>query len=319
MLLRTRFRRKKRRLYLNFRMWMNPSFEQRRTKADLLFLIDENNGVPLILGEPHVAKGATSWGFKGSLNGEEAFFKVPRYSRKASERVVISSFLRAHYSLERLTEGNNNVVGYYGPFDEKGWQFCLALEWLDGKNLWDYKEKDKKQFSLKEIIDLLTQTAKGLDYIHSKKIIHSDIGPSNIFWTKDGHLRIIDLGNSQRIGCDNFYFDEEEVIGTTGCIAPEIFLQNKYSFSSDIYSAGATFYYLLTGELPYLIKPSSSTAHEVLGDIREGDLNLEDAFFEEHPDFRQVLIKSVHKDVTQRYDCAGRLLEDLAYLVTQIK
>lgn len=305
MLLRTKLKRKKREIVK--RISKNSSL----AKDDLLFLLDENNGVPVFVEKYHCDRGISSWCFKGFYNNEKAFFKSPNYSRRIPKQMIIASFLRSHYSLEKLTlhREHENVIKYLGAFDEKELEFCLAYEFVDGKTLYQHY-KEMRRFNAKEVVDLMMQTGEGLKYVHSKNIIHSDVSPGNLLLGEK--LKLIDFGFAQRVGENNWYQQEEYIAGCTGCLAPEVLLDEKYSFASDIYGVGASFYFLIAGELPYPIKDSSSAPRDVVGDIVKGELNLEKKIFAENNVLAKVITKAVHKDVRQRYDCCDRMLDDLA-------
>lgn len=75
---------------------------------------------------------------------------------------------------------------------------CIFGEWMDGGNLEEYIEEGKlgkgePEEIRKRILDIAIQTARGLKYIHSKKIIHQDIKPANILLNDDGAVKIADF------------------------------------------------------------------------------------------------------------------------------
>ena len=124
--------------------------------------------------------------------------------------------------------------------------------------------KKKKVFVNEDIIwNIAIQVLVGLNYLHSKKIIHRDIKLLNLFMTKDKKIKIGDMGMS-------IIFDEEELIhsrvGTPLYIAPELVKKEKYDYKIDIWSLGCSLYHLAKTVPPFtdenLIKLGNSIINE---------------------------------------------------------
>jgi serine/threonine protein kinase len=85
--------------------------------------------------------------------------------------------------------------------------------------------------------------------LHRRNILHRDIKPESLLWGEDGELRVLDLGLAY---CPGLSSDETSSLpGTPSYIAPEAFTGAPPSACQDIYAAGVTLYYLLTGHYPY--------------------------------------------------------------------
>ena len=99
------------------------------------------------------------------------------------------------------------------------------------------------------------QITKGVGYLHDNLILHGDINPKNIVLMGcDDYMpspRIIDLGHAQIFKPNQ---DGKYICTCNRCTAhfsaPEILNRQPHSFSSDIYSLGATFYFMITKEIP---------------------------------------------------------------------
>jgi serine/threonine protein phosphatase PrpC len=102
---------------------------------------------------------------------------------------------------------------------------------------------------LSEWQDIAPQLIKALGMLHRRNILHRDIKPENLLWGDDGELRVLDFGLAY---CPGLTRDEAcELPGTPSYIAPEAFSGVAPSPQQDLYSAGVTLYFLLTGHYPY--------------------------------------------------------------------
>lgn len=102
---------------------------------------------------------------------------------------------------------------------------------------------------LPEWLDIAPRLIKALGMLHRRNILHRDIKPENLLWGDDGELRVLDFGLAY---CPGLTRDEAcELPGTPSYIAPEAFTGIAPSPQQDLYSAGVTLYFLLTGHYPY--------------------------------------------------------------------
>ena len=102
---------------------------------------------------------------------------------------------------------------------------------------------------LPEWLELAPRLLKALGMLHRRNLLHRDIKPENLLWCDDGELRVLDFGLAY---CPGLSRDEAHALpGTPSYIAPEAFSGGIPSAQQDIYAAGVTLYYLLTGHYPY--------------------------------------------------------------------
>ncbi|WP_426138865.1 protein kinase domain-containing protein [Pseudomonas sp. DWP3-1-2] len=96
--------------------------------------------------------------------------------------------------------------------------------------------------------DLATRLLRAVGLLHRRNIIHRDIKPENLLLDDDGELRLLDFGLAY---CPGLSAVTEELPGTPSFIAPEAFDGTEPAPQQDLYAAGVTLYYLLTGHYPY--------------------------------------------------------------------
>ncbi len=117
-------------------------------------------------------------------------------------------------------------------------QILLAMEYFDGKNL-----EDCATLSLVDVLLVFRMVASGLNAMHQHGFVHCDIKPNNILINKAGSIKIIDLGQSCKIGTV-----KPRIQGTPDYIAPEQVKRKPLGPKTDIFNLGATMYWALTGK-----------------------------------------------------------------------
>jgi len=123
-------------------------------------------------------------------------------------------------------------------------EMLLSMEMFDGKTL-----EDRPTLSLVDVLLVFRMVATGLNAIHREGFVHCDIKPNNILMSKSGSIKIIDLGQTCRIGTT-----KRRIQGTPDYIAPEQVRRKPLGPKTDIFNLGATMYWALTGHnVPTLI------------------------------------------------------------------
>jgi Protein kinase domain len=104
-------------------------------------------------------------------------------------------------------------------------------------------------------VEVLEQVGSALDYLHSQKIVHQDVKPSNIWVATEGTIKLLDLGVAR-----SFEDPEGPTAGTPLYMAPEQFLGSA-SPAADQYALGLVLYEILTGSRPFEDRDASVLAH----------------------------------------------------------
>ncbi|MEE2781663.1 MAG: serine/threonine-protein kinase, partial [Planctomycetota bacterium] len=102
------------------------------------------------------------------------------------------------------------------------------------------------------------QAAMGLGAAHSAGIVHRDIKPANLLLGEGDQVKVTDFGLAKQVTNTELGITREgQIIGTPSYISPEQCESRPADFRSDVYSLGATYYKLLTGERPFADQTSA--------------------------------------------------------------
>ena len=191
--------------------------------------------------------------------GHGAFGKVNLCLHIASGHLVaMKTFVKKDIKYKETKEKLKNEVEVlsklHHPFInqildsfETETHFFIVMEYVCGDLLSFIRKRNRLKESSAKII--FKQIIEGLKYIHKKKIIHRDIKLDNILIDLTNTIKICDFGVSRKIEKGTLIYER---CGTPAYIAPEIYAKIGYEgFQCDIWSAGITLYYILSGTLPF--------------------------------------------------------------------
>jgi serine/threonine protein kinase len=198
-----------------------------------------------------------------------------------------------------------NIVHIYDTGVEQG-VFYLATEFIDGETL-SALQRRHGRLSEYEGLRIGRDVARALAHAHGRNLLHRDVKPENVMISKQGEVKLADLGLAKFLRDEQPITAEGIAVGTPHYISPEQARALKeVDHRSDLYSLGATMFHLITGRLPY-----------------EGDNGAEVMkrhVFEAVPDPRSVvndittptaelLLKLMAKQPAQRFQTADELAE----------
>ncbi|RIB10564.1 kinase-like domain-containing protein [Gigaspora rosea] len=126
------------------------------------------------------------------------------------------------------------------------------MSYMSYGSLNEYLSKNFKDITWIMRLRFLRDIVKGIKWIHENKIMHRDIHDGNILLEKYNTTGsfIADLGFSRPVNEDP-EGSEPKIYGIMPYVAPEVFNEKQYSFSSDIYSLGMIMWELTTGQRPF--------------------------------------------------------------------
>jgi len=167
-------------------------------------------------------------------------------------------------------------------------ELLLSMELFDGKNL-----EDGPTLSLLDVLLVFRMIASGLNAMHQRGFVHCDIKPNNILLSKSGLIKIIDFGQSCKIGTT-----KPRIQGTPNYIAPEQVRRKPLGPKTDIFNLGATMYWALTGKnVPTLIPKNRNSISLVKPRAPQAPHELKKQL---PPAVSKLVMECVNEDPTKR-------------------
>lgn len=174
---------------------------------------------------------------------------------------IVSRFQRERRILAAL-EHPNIATLIDGGATEDGRPF-LVMEYVDGEPISRYC--DARGLSIEARVDLIRTVCDAVAYAHRKLVVHRDLKPANILVTADGRVKLLDFGVAKLLA-DSGIEETVTVLAaarplTPSYAAPEQFMGEEVTTSTDVYGLGAVLYELLCGRR--LRELSGTSPHEL--------------------------------------------------------
>ncbi|EYB92058.1 hypothetical protein Y032_0198g1612 [Ancylostoma ceylanicum] len=148
-----------------------------------------------------------------------------------------------------------NVLLFMGWVREPS--LAIVTQWCEGSSLYKHIHvvEPRVEFEMSTILDIFKQITLGMNYLHSKNIIHRDLKTNNIFLMDD--MSTVKIGDFGLATVKTRWSGGQQSQQPTGSIlwmAPEVIRMqdpNPYTTLSDVYSFGVVMYEVLSSSLPY--------------------------------------------------------------------
>ena len=223
-------------------------------------------------------------------------------------------FRREMEVLEQLL--HPHIVKFYQMFDDNG-QFQLVMEYVDGLNANDWMTRWVEQIPISVAARIGIQLLGALEHAHEKGFVHRDIKPSNLLMsgtTDQLDIKLSDFGLAKnfRDEAGLAIITHQGVIGgSCGFLSPDHIRDfREVREPGDIYSAGATLYYILTGCYPFLdFDPTHPSAFTIILEHPPVPLRVHRPDAPEGLD--RSLRKSLEKQPKDRWRSAAAMADSL--------
>jgi serine/threonine protein kinase len=228
---------------------------------------------------------------------------------KAEEPAALGRFYREARAAAALD--HPNIVRTH-DIDQDGNLHFLVMEYVDGSSMLDIIKKSGPM-DVGRATHYVAQSAQGLDHAYRVGVIHRDIKPGNIMVDRGGSAKILDMGLARFYHTDDdmltLKYDEKSVLGTADYVAPEQTVNShEVDVRADIYSLGATFYFLLAGHPPF---PDGTIAQKLISHQTKEPRPIREIRPEVPQGLEDVLRKMLTKSVEDRYQTPEEVYDAL--------
>jgi serine/threonine protein kinase len=224
---------------------------------------------------------------------------------KCADPASLARFLREARAVAALN--HPNVIRAY-DIDQEGDFYFIVLEYAEGQSLAQFVEAHGPA-PWPQACDFLYQAASGVEHLLAGGIVHRDLKPANIIVEKSGVVKLCDLGLA-------VFFEEKDIdpltrkydqnaLGTADYLAPEQAVDSHtVDGRADIYSLGATFCFLLSGEPPY---PGGTVAQKLYSHQTAAPISIRERAPDVPKELDAILQKMLAKRPEDRFQSVAEL------------
>jgi serine/threonine protein kinase len=216
-----------------------------------------------------------------------------------NDRVFLKRFEREYNLIASIN--NEHVVRIYDHGFSGDHPF-IAMEFLPSGTL---ASRIREGIDSREALRITSQIARALADIHARGIVHRDLKPANILFRADGRPVIVDFGLAKDPAASTQLTVAGPLIATPRYMSPEQCLGEAVDARSDLYSLGAIFYEMLTGQK---IFESANAAALVSMHVNAPIPRLEGRL----AGYQPILDKMLAKKPADRYQSARELFAAIA-------
>lgn len=230
--------------------------------------------------------------------------------------LILNRFYRERQALARLQHPHIARL-LDGSTTEDGLPY-IVMEYVAGSRITDFCRE--RGLSVAQRLTLFLDVCKAVDYAHRQFVVHRDLKPGNILVTEAGEVKLLDFGICKLLQAQPQYGDQTMENApaplTPDYASPEQIKGDPITVASDVYSAAAVLYELLTGVKPHRIE--SYTIRGIERGICETEITRPSLAAADRAQARQlrgdldnILLHALQKDPNRRYQSIAQFADDI--------
>jgi hypothetical protein len=181
--------------------------------------------------------------------------------------------------------------------DEDAGRPYIVMELMPGQNLQQLVDEGGP-LAPGEAVAKILDVIDGLSEAHAQGLVHRDVKPSNCFLEADGRVKVGDFGLAKSLTVGDSLTKTGHFVGTTLYASPEQVRRDPLDAQSDLYSATATLYFLLTGQAPFQGGDAVATVARIMTESARSTRSLRP---EVPPALDRVVLRGLERDPARRW------------------